>query len=194
MRSYPVVLVLYLAALVWAGGYQGCMERVHLYEAYQIDEFNAPADRIVGFKCRRWLATGGCQDDDWIECRGRNGGRCTFDELVIFISLVPDRNANGYSVLKPGTNRLDQRPSALACYQRYFARNTPIRNFHPKDCIKTDVDEFNDYIKRLSEHLNRTYARLRPTLTPAQNALYSDLEYTQDRIIEARAGDHGPYV
>ncbi|KAL5372544.1 hypothetical protein DPSP01_013412 [Paraphaeosphaeria sporulosa] len=69
-----------------------------------------------------------------------------------------------------------------------------VSNFEPKNSIKTDVNEFNDYIKRLSQHMSQTYIRLKPTLTPAQNLLYSDLDYTQDRITEARAGDHGPYL
>jgi hypothetical protein len=36
--------------------------------------------------------------------------------------------------------------------------------------------------------------RLGPNLTPEQNRLYSDIDYTMDRIVEARTGDHGYFL
>lgn len=57
--------------------------------------------------------------------------------------------------------------------------------------MKTDVNEYNNYIKKLSNHVTETYKKLAGTLTPQQNALFAEFEYTTDRIVEARAGDHG---
>ncbi|KAF2445207.1 hypothetical protein P171DRAFT_485271 [Karstenula rhodostoma CBS 690.94] len=60
--------------------------------------------------------------------------------------------------------------------------------------MKTDMNEFNNYIKKLGNHMDQTCQRLGPNPTPEQNRLYSDIDYTTDRIIEARTGDQGYYL
>ena len=77
------------ATKVAAGGYQGALERVLLYYAYQIDGLNSPDNRQLGYKCNQW-ADGGCKDNDWKEYRCNafddpnksNGKRCNFYELM----------------------------------------------------------------------------------------------------------------
>jgi hypothetical protein len=132
-----------------------------------------------------------CEGNNWEECRGR-AGRCNFDELNFFLRRAPLHA--GYTVLKPGTNRLDERASALACYRLHAARGATVYNFPAVGAMRTDVNEFNDYIKKLGDHMDETYQRLGPHLTPELNLLYSDIDYTTDRIVEARAGDHGYYL
>jgi hypothetical protein len=36
----------------WAGGYQGCLERVWLYQAYLIDSLNDYDDQTIGWQCK----------------------------------------------------------------------------------------------------------------------------------------------
>jgi hypothetical protein len=53
MKGPIFFALLYLFKTAWAGGYQGCLERVWLYEAFAIDwEFNKEASRTIGFSCK----------------------------------------------------------------------------------------------------------------------------------------------
>jgi hypothetical protein len=48
----PFVLTLsFLITAVWAGGYQNCLERVWLYQAYLIDQHNPEPERQIGYQC-----------------------------------------------------------------------------------------------------------------------------------------------
>jgi hypothetical protein len=53
MKGSLILTFLYLFSTAWAGGYQGCLERVWLYQALVIDyEMNAPAARRIGVQCK----------------------------------------------------------------------------------------------------------------------------------------------
>jgi hypothetical protein len=51
MRLQYVIAVPYLFTAISAAGYAGFLERVHIFEAYEIDGLMQPGDRILGFKC-----------------------------------------------------------------------------------------------------------------------------------------------
>jgi hypothetical protein len=54
MRVSLFLALSYLSTAVWAGGYQGCLERVWLFQAYEINALNPASDQQIGFRCRRW--------------------------------------------------------------------------------------------------------------------------------------------
>ena len=54
MRFQLVAALFLLLQNVSAGGYQGCLERVHLFQAYDIEELLPEADRILGKRCADW--------------------------------------------------------------------------------------------------------------------------------------------
>lgn len=54
MRFQLIAAFFLLLQNVSAGGYQGCLERVHLFQAYDIEELLPEADRILGKRCADW--------------------------------------------------------------------------------------------------------------------------------------------
>jgi hypothetical protein len=51
MRVFILSSLFYFYTIVWAGGYQGCLERVYMYQAYLIDGLNAEDKQIMGWQC-----------------------------------------------------------------------------------------------------------------------------------------------
>jgi hypothetical protein len=51
MRTSFLLTVAYLIASAFAGGYQGCLERVLLFYAYQIDQLNPLEEQTLGWRC-----------------------------------------------------------------------------------------------------------------------------------------------
>jgi hypothetical protein len=52
MRVHILSCFLYLFTIIWAGGYAGCLERIYIYQAYQIDDLNPVGQRIMGSYCK----------------------------------------------------------------------------------------------------------------------------------------------
>jgi hypothetical protein len=52
MRGSLLFTLFYLFVAAWAGGYQGCLERVWLYQAYLIDSLNDYDDQTLGWQCK----------------------------------------------------------------------------------------------------------------------------------------------
>jgi hypothetical protein len=133
MRLQLAVALSIFTSSVWAAGYQGCLERVHLFQAYEVDGLLQSGDRILGFKCRSWVDVRGggsyCRNNDYIECTGsRPGGRCTFDELQDFMRPANERQA--WAAGANGANgRIDPVRTAVNCYNRYQARGGVVPNF-----------------------------------------------------------------
>ena len=98
MRVSLLLLLSNICTLVWAAGYQGCLERVWLFQAYDIDELNPESDRQIGFECLSWNTnTRTCNGGDagYRACHGtRPGNRCTFNELMRFLGHLPNGNSN----------------------------------------------------------------------------------------------------
>lgn len=106
MKTTLFLQLVLLITTALAGGYQGCLERLLLFYAYEIDELNDPNDRKLGFKCKRWddkkkecMAVKDPKDDTkpaaavWEECVGKvlPSKRCTFSELNAFMGKMRDK-------------------------------------------------------------------------------------------------------
>lgn len=148
MKLQLVVALSYISTLVSAGGYQGCLERVHLFQAYEIDGLMQSGDRILGFKCANWdeqakecrnsefifassLKSHLTEDtiDQYIECSGsRSGGRCNFDELMNHLNKQNEAQNWSAGVYK-NNGRIDEEKTALKCYERYKNRGGVVPNF-----------------------------------------------------------------
>jgi hypothetical protein len=183
-----------LSTAVWAGGYQGCLERVLLFQAYEIDELNDEKDRTIGYKCTKWNDPLKKCDGTWTPCRPKRKGatRCNYDELVVHLGKT--NVAKGWSVYDD-KGKLDVDKTALATYRLYEARPKPptaalIPNFPPFVAIK-DGGEWNDYIDKLNQKVNDTW---KSKMTAENKHLWEAFDGTNERIRIARAGDHGKYL
>jgi hypothetical protein len=81
----------YLATAVWARGYQGCLERVWQFLAYEIDGFNDKADRIIGYGYAKWDEDNKKYKVDWTPYKGKGGDRCNFEDWNFFLGRAPVR-------------------------------------------------------------------------------------------------------
>jgi hypothetical protein len=52
MKGRLFFTLLYLFTTAWAGGYQGCLERVWVYQAYLIDSLNDYDKQTIGWQCK----------------------------------------------------------------------------------------------------------------------------------------------
>ncbi|KAI1209374.1 uncharacterized protein F4807DRAFT_426490 [Annulohypoxylon truncatum] len=189
-----VTLFLVLAHLsaVLAGGYQGCLERVLLFNAYEIDGLNDEADQTIGFKCAK-PDTKNKSCSKWNACTPkRNSGRtrCNFDELMVFLGKAPTQT--GWSV-DDSDGKLDPEGTAKQCYKIFTTapgKNPKVVNFPPHVAAK-DAWEYNDYIKRITNTVNNTYKNKGNI---GNRGLWTSFDTTMAKVSEARAGDHGPHL
>ncbi|GIK03430.1 hypothetical protein Aspvir_007499 [Aspergillus viridinutans] len=192
MKTSFFLALAYIAASVWAGGYQGCLERVLFFYAYQIDGLNDPVDQTLGFKCKRWNdRTRSCVNNDWVACKGRGGGRCNFNELMASIGKSrPTDKLVGPPGSDQNTARPDIQETAKALYTKYTSTpNGKVTNFPPYKAMKGANGDFNTYTLKLGELVNNMGHR-----TDANKHLWEGFDNTLEKIKVARAGDHGPFL
>lgn len=185
-------LVLSHLSAVLARGYQGCLERVLLFNAFEIDAPNDAKDQTIGFKCAKPDAkTKKCTQ--WNPCKPeKNSGRtrCNFDDLVVFLGKA--NTPNGWSVYD-SSGKLDPEGTAKQCYKLFTTapgKNRKVYNFPPYFAVK-DAWEFNDYIKRVGDTVNNTYKHKGGS---GNRGLWDSFDTTLGMVSEARAGDHGPFL
>ncbi|KAA8619430.1 hypothetical protein SMACR_10002, partial [Sordaria macrospora] len=138
MRAFLPLAFSHLLVTVWAGGYQSGLERIWLFKAYEIDGFNAEADRTIGMRCNKFkpnLKTPACTEE-WIPCVGsRPNNRCDFDEFMDFLqqdtSTAP-QDPNNPAAPKPQTkwgvfqgDKLDVRETAKNIFTLNKRRSAP---------------------------------------------------------------------
>lgn len=192
MKITPLLILFHLSAVL-AGGYQGCLERILLWNAYQIDGLNDVADQTIGFKCVKW------NDKDktcpaWQACKPKkNSGRdrCNYDELIVSLGRAP--TDKDWGVFDSNGN-MDTVETAKKCYTRYTTapgKNPKVYNFPPYTCLKNSNNVFNDYIERMGDVVDNTYKN---KATDANRGLFDSFDATLAHVSEARAGDHGPYL
>ncbi len=193
MKTPLFVGLFYLCTAVWAGGYQGCLERVWLFQAYEIDGLNPEMDQTIGFRCQRWDNVNHQCRQAWQPCRGRGAnGRCNFDEFMFHLGRAPQRN--GWAITDH-LGRLDAEATAKNCY-RIFANQpnmnprNPVPNYQPYSAMK-NTWEYNDYIMKLSTKVNDAWWKKK---NDANKYLWESFDSTREKIAIARAGDHGPYL
>jgi hypothetical protein len=185
MRTFTFLALSYLSTAVWAGGYQGCLERVLMFQAYEIDGLNAPKDQTLGFKCPGPsfnIATNECKVD-WVRCepKGKPGERCSYDDFILFLGKAP--MDKGWRV--PVTGTIDAEATAKKCYEVYNKRNANIKNFPPYSVAKNQ-GEFNSLIIRVNDIVNKAYREKR---TADNENLWKSFDTTIDMTLIARKGD-----
>ncbi|KID93429.1 hypothetical protein MAJ_10608, partial [Metarhizium majus ARSEF 297] len=182
------LVLLYHTTRVWAGGLQGCMERVLAFQAYEIDGLNPQEIRSIGVSCSRWDHTAKKCVGTWNTCKGsRPGGRCTYDEFLQPLKNMP--TPKGWAVYQTGTTRLDAERTAQLCFQRYTNApgNRGVRNFQSFNVIRNEKGEFNAYVERMGQIVDDAYANHR---TNDNKDLFTDFDATRDRIAVLRMADH----
>ncbi|KAL7913907.1 hypothetical protein GGI35DRAFT_490322 [Trichoderma velutinum] len=217
MRTTLFLQLVLLITTAWAGGYQGSVERLLLFYAYEIDELNDAKDRTLGFRCKKWDANKKeCmpikdpKDDKkpaapvWEECVGEvlPSKRCTFSELTGFMGKLRgnEKLVGGTGVDKDGkkfplpedTKTPGIPETAINVYKTFTASNVgKVPNPPPYKFLKDAKDEFNDFISRVSD----VVVKAAPTKkNAATQALFDGFKASLDQVIDARAGDHGPFL
>jgi len=190
MRVSLFFALSYLSTAVWAGGYQGCLERVWLFQAYEVDALYPEADRTIGFKCNKWNEATHTCNVDWTPCKGRQaGGRCSFDELMFWLGKAPSRD--GWA--DPSTGRLNIEDTAKKCVSKFTSQpggGRAVPNPPPQKVMK-NTWEYNDYITKIGQKVNDAW---KDKKTDANKYLWEDFDSTREKITVARAGDHGPFL
>ena len=191
MRLTFLVTLAYLTADVFAGGYQGCLERVMLFYAYQIDELNDPKERSLGYKCDFWDAKAKKCMGKWVECKGRSGGRCNFNELMASVgkSRPSDELVDGPD---QNTKTPDVEGTAIKLYNKYTGGGggNKVANYPPHRVMKGGTDKFLPYIQRLGGIVNEAAAKKDDN----NKALFEGFDDAVSKLNIARAGDHGPHL
>lgn len=196
-------LVLFITA-VWAGGYQGVLERVMLYYAYEIDGLNPEADRTIGFACKGQFdtATGKCPKG-WQKPKSK-GSRANINELLAPLSkLNPNpkkpfgRDSTGGVVpLEDGVKGLDPKETAKYLYPEILkatkSKDYPDGRIPNPPPYKMSKGGTNNYVKFLSD----VGKMVQETSTRGDNYskhrdLFDGFQKVNDQILEARIGDHG---
>lgn len=175
MRVSLFLALSYLSTAVWAGGYQGCLERVWLFQAYEIDALYPEADRTIGFKCNKWNEVTHTCNVDWSPCKGKQaGGRCSFDELSFWLGKAPSRG--GWA--DPSTGRLNTEDTAKKCVSKFT--NQPgggraVPNPPPEKILK-NTWEYNDYITKIGRKSTMRGRTRKPTSTSIYGRILTALE------------------
>ncbi|KAL7936607.1 hypothetical protein V8C35DRAFT_295938 [Trichoderma chlorosporum] len=214
MRTTVFLQLVLLVTTAWAGGYQGCVERLLLFYAYQIDELNDAADRTLGFRCKKWdsakkecmptLKDPAKPDDppvpEWEECVGKvlPSKRCTFNELNGSLGklrstekLVGGNDADG-KPLPQDTKTPDITETAKNVYNKFMAQPKPVvHSYPPYKFLKEAKDEYNDFLNRVSDVVIKAAPSKRNKDT---QFLFDGFQNSLDAIKDARVGDHGPFL
>ncbi|EAW25196.1 uncharacterized protein NFIA_106850 [Aspergillus fischeri NRRL 181] len=193
MRTSFFLALAYIVASVWAGGYQGCLERVLLFYAYQIDGLNDPKDQTLGFRCKKWDdKSNSCVNNDWVACKGKGGGRCNFNELMASLGKSrPTDKLVGPPGADQNTATPDIQETAKALYKQYTTPpNKKVTNFPPYKAMKGADSNFNDYTLKLGKVVNDAWRHK----TDANKNLWDGFDASLEKINIARAGDHGPFL
>ncbi|GFF62613.1 hypothetical protein IFM60648_00667 [Aspergillus lentulus] len=174
MKSSFFLALAYIAASVWAAGYQGCLERVLFFYAYQIDGLNDPEAQTLGFKCKKWDdKTGSCVNNEWVACRSRDGGRCNFNELMASLGKT---RPNESLVGPPGADQNTARPNIQETAKTLYTKGAS--------------GDFNAYTLKLGNLVKDAWLHK----TDANKHMWDDFDATLEKINIARAGDHGPFL
>lgn len=190
----PFVLSLsFLITAVWAGGYQNCLERVWLYQAYLIDQHNPEADRQIGYGCTNWKGNR-CMGN-WVPCRPRQNGRpCTFDEFQnnFLGNTRPGMNRQTQAVTRPDGS-LDATETAKNCLWAWRNAGGAPFNFKGYKAVKHGRNNHNDFIYRVGQITNDNYNK--PAVRAAAGAqAFANVDDTLSKITTARVADHGRHL
>ncbi|KAL6415838.1 hypothetical protein AUP68_00041 [Ilyonectria robusta] len=193
MRTSFFLALAFIITRVWAGGYQGALERLMLFYAFEIDELNDPAQRTIGFTCVRWR-NGECENDIWRECRPKpitGRSRCNFNDLQVFLGKLDTDKPELVHGADQNTKTPDIVETAKNVYEQYVVKQEkPVYNFPTYKAVKGADGNFNKYIK----HLAQTVAQTSSRQTAANKVLFDNFKTSLNQVKIVRAGDHGAHL
>ncbi|CAG5179600.1 uncharacterized protein ALTATR162_LOCUS9367 [Alternaria atra] len=198
MRGSLLFTLFYLFVAAWAGGYQGCLERVWLYQAYLIDSLNDYDDQTIGWQCKGKnynFKTKTCIK--WNRMPGsKKGSTLSYDQFLHALGGAKDRT--GWAVMSGG--ELDVKATALNTYNKYLtpqpgqaAGKAKVNNFGAQLAVK-DTFEWNQCIIKAGDVVDQTYRAKSSGMDDATKKLFENFDATRDLVINARTGDHGPFL
>jgi hypothetical protein len=206
----PLLLALFtLIAAVWAGGYQGVLERVMLYYAYEIDQLNPVGERTIGFSCigQFNVATDTCPGG-WNPPRGHNppNSKSNFNQIIGPLSRLNGnsrqpfaRDAGGNPLpFADGINGLDIEQTARNVYPQILAATTnaqyPNGRIINPPAYKMRRGATDNYVKFLSD-LGKFVQETADKNNNFNNNrdLFQGFQRANQLVLEARMGDHGQY-
>lgn len=202
MRTILFLQLVLAVTTVWAGGYQGALERVWLYYAYEIDGLNDPADRTLGFACKKWVAANAeCLGDVWSQCKGAvlPSKRCTLNEFIATLGSGLQRSEKNVGGLDADGQPLPQDSStpgveetATNLYNKYKekTKKSIVPNYHPYQAMLHGTDNYNEYLDHVADVVTKAASKK----TSSNQALFEGFKATNTAIIDARIGDHGPFI
>ncbi|EUC33674.1 hypothetical protein COCCADRAFT_36522 [Bipolaris zeicola 26-R-13] len=198
MKNSLLCTLFSLFVAAWAGGYQGCLERVWLYQAYLIDSLNDYDDQTIGWQCKDKGVTKNTKTcANWVRMPGsKRGSTLTYDQFVFALGKTGLRT--GWSSMSGG--ELDVEATALKTYNQYLtpapgqaAGNAKVNNFGAWLAVK-DTFEWNACIVKVGQVVDDTYRARSSGMDDATKKLFKNFDATRDLVIKARTGDHGPFL
>ncbi|KAJ2978898.1 hypothetical protein NQ176_g3561 [Zarea fungicola] len=189
MKLSWLVKIAPLATRVAAGGFHGCLERVALWQTYELEgKSNIGAgDRKIGYHCPQYDRILGCPEGGWEQCGGK-GARCSFSALMKQLDPgAPDKGA-WLKEISPG--RIDVRGTATNCYESY-KKVGDIPDFAPHRVLKYSTRKFDDYLVKLGEQTDAMYNSLTSAQKIGQKSEYQALSDNYKTILNIRRGDIG---
>ncbi|KAH7317093.1 hypothetical protein B0I35DRAFT_479868 [Stachybotrys elegans] len=215
MRLPLLLSSVYLATTVVAGGYQGALERVLLYYAYQIDGLNDPSMRSLGIRCVSWSQTEGkCRNNIWREYNNCNafddpkkpgGKRCNFWELMTGLGETHGGN-NGHLMMPKGTDinakTLPIEATAVSYYM-YTRQYMPINvdgvlskgvvgDYNPHRFVMDGGTDYSEWLGRLGDTV--MFVANSGKKNDGNKWMFEQFESTLKQLRAARIGDNGRYV
>lgn len=193
----------------WAGGYAGALERLWLYYAYEIDGLKPVEEQTLGFACRKkngrsgWdfnsktCPIGGDDEIRWRSCgEVQKVTRCNFNQLMEFVGGVQ----KGQKFVGGGADQSTHTPpiqeTAINLYnymkKKMGKGGTPesrVGNYAPQNFLKGSNGEYNPLIETVGDRAvaSGSHRSERPEL-------FNGFAEAGEKIVEARRGDHGPYL
>ncbi|KAK2743575.1 hypothetical protein FQN55_007173 [Onygenales sp. PD_40] len=196
MRSSFLLTLAFLAVNVFAGGYQGCLERVLLYYAYQIDELNDEKDQTLGSSCDKWDSKDKtCIGDEWTTCAKKynKNKRCNFNQLMASLGKArPNDKLVGPKGADQNTKTPDIEETAKVLHKHYTStvKNGIVPNYPAYKFLKGADGDYNAYIEKVGKVVNEG-AKHR---TPDNKELWDKFDDALEKLRVARVGDHGKFL
>ena len=215
MRASTTLLLSWLTSTAWAGGYQSCVERVLVLQAYELDQLNPESERKWGYKCAGTYDKGsGKCSGSWVPCQPKSGsGKCNFDDLMAqmndggkYITFtdtkkIKELKDGGDTTIKKGdgadvrdsSGRIDMKKAALRCYHIYTQNGKKtVKSFPTWTTMKDPPSkgEYNAWINGLADWITEQNGKHGGT----DKWRFDEMKSTVEHLGQARKGDHGSNV
>lgn len=209
MRATVLLGLVLFITTAWAGGYQGVLERVMLYFAYEIDGLNPKEDRVIGFACKGQYNTNTntCLGT-WVEPNPKTAHtrRANINELLGPLSKLAGnsrvpigRDSGGNPIpLTDGASGIDPEQTAKYLYPKILKATEStefpegrITNPPPFKMMKGGTDDFANFLSTVGKLVQKTSKQ--GDNYENHKALFQDFQKVNTQILNARIGDHGAF-